>query len=326
MIVVTGAGGFIGSAVVWLLNVRGTKTIIAVDALDTVADYANLNTLDYSRYLSHEEFIAGLERGEFEGEIEGIIHMGACSDTTERDWDYLRKNNTEFTERLARWALDNGKRFVYASSAATYGDGSAGFSDEHRKLHLLKPLNLYGESKHLFDLWAYRKDVLGKIAGLKYFNVYGPNEYHKGGMRSMVHKSFCQIQEIARITLFKSNHPDYSDGGQLRDFIYVKDAVKMTLFVYDNKAVNGIINCGTGVPRSFNDLAHAVFRSMERETCIEYVEMPEALKAQYQSYTRADMGKLRKFGYQEKLYSLEDGITDYVRNYLLTENPYLNLD
>lgn len=325
MIVVTGGGGFIGSAVVWLLNMRGVSNILVVDVETSVDGYHNLRNLNFSEYKNHEVFITGLERGEFNSEMEGIIHMGACSDTTEQDWDYLKMNNFEFTKRLAGWSVKNKKRFVYASSGATYGDGSSGFSDEHEEMKRLKPLNLYGESKHLFDLWAYRRSILGQIAGLKYFNVYGPNEYHKGNMRSMVHKSFCQIKETGKVKLFMSNQVDYGDGEQVRDFIYVKDAAKITLSVFDNEHINGVINCGTGIPRSFNDLARAVFLATEKKEHIEYTEMPENLKGQYQSYTEADIGKLRRFGYQEALYSLEDGVMDYVRNYLLKEDPYLKL-
>jgi ADP-L-glycero-D-manno-heptose 6-epimerase len=323
MIAVTGAGGFIGSVVVWILNERGRTDILAVDVESSPEGYQNLRSLTFQKYEDYHGFIKRLEEGTFNDEIEGIIHMGACSDTTEKDWDYLKDNNYEYTRRLARWSLRKGKRFVYASSAATYGDGSEGFSDDHNGLQRLKPLNLYGESKHLFDLWAYRKDLLDRIAGLKYFNVYGPQEYHKGDMRSMVHKSFHQIRETGRVRLFKSNNPDYDDGEQVRDFIYVKDAVEMTLYIYGNPSTNGIINIGTGIPRSFNDLAQAVFISMGREVSIDYIEMPDHLKPQYQSYTKADISKLRTLGYTLEISSLEEGISDYVRGYLLTENPYL---
>lgn len=325
MIVVTGAGGFIGSAIVWLLNMRGNNDILAVDREPDAEGYTNLRNLTYASYQDSDGFIRGLEKGERDESIEGIIHMGACSDTTEGDWDFLRANNYEYTMRLARWSVKRRRRFVYASSAATYGDGSSGFSDEHGVIARLKPLNLYGESKQLFDLWAYRKDLLGRIAGLKYFNVYGPNEYHKGNMRSMVHKSFCQISETGLVKLFKSNHLDFGDGEQVRDFVYVKDAAAITLFAFDREHINGVINCGTGVPRSFNDLAKAVFQAMDREEHIEYVEMPENLRDQYQSFTKADMGKLEGFGYEEPIYSLEDGVTDYVKNYLLSNDPYLKL-
>ncbi len=326
MIVVTGAGGFIGSVIVSLLNMKGQQDILVVDVEPSCEGYKNLRHVTFNAYESHHRFISLLEEGKFDGEVEGIIHMGACSDTTEQDWDYLKENNYEYTRRLARWSVKKEKRFVYASSGATYGNGSAGFSDEHTGLSQLKPLNLYGESKHLFDIWAYRKNFLDRIAGLKYFNVYGPNEYHKGNMRSMVHKSFCQIQKTGTVKLFKSHHSDYGDGEQVRDFIYVMDAAKITLYVFDHAGMNGIMNCGTGMPRSFNDLAKAVFSATGRKECIEYIEMPPNLKQQYQSYTRAEMQKLRQSGYKEETCSLEQGVRDYVVNYLLEDDPYMKPD
>ncbi len=323
MIVVTGAGGFIGSAVVWSLNKSGESNILAVDIDEHSDRYRNLTNLQYTDYAGRDAFLEGIEKGRFDDSVNGIIHMGACSDTTEKDRDYLMRNNYEYTKRLAIWALEKKKRFIYASSAATYGDGTEGFSDDHSLLHKYKPLNLYGESKHLFDLWALENGFLDKIAGLKYFNVFGPNEYHKGNMRSMVHKSFCQIKETGVVKLFKSNNSDYKDGGQVRDFIYVKDAVTMTLFVYDNVRIQGVINIGTGIARTFNDLVSAVFRAIDKEITIDYIEMPEGLRSHYQSYTRAEMSKLRGFGYQEIISTLEDGINDYVRNYLLASDRCL---
>ncbi len=323
MIVVTGGGGFIGSAIIWKLNEKGFEKILVVDVLKKTNTYKNLVNLQFSDYLDKVSFVEKIEEEAFNEKIDGIIHMGACSDTTERDKDYLMRNNYEYTKRLAVWAMERNKRFVYASSGATYGDGKQGFSDDHTLLNSLKPLNMYGDSKHLFDLWALRNGYLKSIAGLKYFNVFGPNEYHKGNMRSMVHKAFCEITSTGKVKLFKFNSHDYKDGEQVRDFIYVKDAVRMTLFVYDNPDVNGIINIGTGIARSFNDLVSAVFQSMNRELNIEYVEMPDYLKSQYQNFTQADITKIIKFGYKEKISSLEEVISDYVKNYLLEPNPYL---
>ncbi len=323
MIVLTGGGGFIGSAVVWMLNKRGFENILVVDEQKQVDTYKNLANLRYSDYLNKGSFIEKLEESIFDKRIGGIIHLGACSDTTERDEDYLMDNNCEYTKKLALWAVRNKKRFVYASSAATYGMGNNGFSDDQSKLKYLKPLNLYGRSKHCFDLWALENGYLDEIAGLKYFNVFGPNEYHKGNMRSMVLKSFEQIQESGKVKLFKSNNSDYGDGEQARDFIYVKDVVKMTLFIYDNPKANGIINIGTGIARSFNNLAIAVFHSMDKKPGIEYIEMPENLRQQYQSYTQADITKLRTSGYSERINRLEEGIADYVRNYLLKASAHL---
>jgi ADP-L-glycero-D-manno-heptose 6-epimerase len=322
-IVVTGGGGFIGSVVVWFLNRRGFEEILVVDEGKNDNGYKNLKNLKYSDYFSKDRFIEKLEGGILDKSIKGIIHLGACSDTTEGDWNYLKRDNYEYTMRLAMWSIARKKRFVYASSAATYGMGENGFSDDHSKLKSLKPLNLYGKSKQIFDIWALENTYLARIAGLKYFNVFGPNEYHKGDMRSMVIKSFEQIKETGRVKLFKSNHPEYEDGEQLRDFIYVKDAVEMTLFVYDNPGVNGIINIGTGVARSFNDLAVSVFDAMGKEVTIEYIDMPEKLKSQYQNFTEADISKIRDFGYNKKIFSLEEGVDDYVKNYLLTPHPYL---
>jgi len=323
MIVVTGGGGFIGSALIWGLNEKGFNKILAVDLLKKADTYKNLLSPQFSDYLEKDAFIEKIKKGVFNYTIDGIIHMGACSDTTEKDNDYLIRNNYEYTQRLAMWALKNNKRFVYASSGATYGDGKNGFSDENDKLEQLKPLNLYGKSKHLFDLWALRNEYLKSIAGLKYFNVFGPNEYHKGEMRSMVHKAFEQIKDTGKVKLFKSNSPDYKDGEQVRDFVYVKDVVRMTLFIYDNPDVNGIINIGTGIARSFNDLSSAVFHSMKKKENIDYIEMPDYLKSQYQNFTQADISKLKNFGYKKKISSLEEGVSDYVRNYLLTPDPYL---
>jgi len=323
MIVVTGGAGFIGSAIIWALNKKGYDRILVVDVKKDVVESKNLFNLKFSDYLDKDNFIEKVEEGAFNDSIDGMIHMGACSDTTERNKDFLMRNNYEYTKRLALWSVENKKRFVYASSAATYGRGENGFSDDRSLLTKLKPLNLYGFSKHQLDLWAQKNDYLKSIAGLKYFNVFGPNEYHKGEMRSMIHKSFYQIKDTGKIMLFRSDSPDYKDGEQLRDFVYVKDVVLMTLFVYEHPSVNGVINVGTGVSRSFNDLARAVFYSMGKEPNIEYIEMPASLKSQYQNFTEADMTKMRNFGYKEKITSLEEAIDDYVKNYLLKPNPYL---
>jgi len=279
--------------------------------------------LKFAEYHDKDNFVEKIEKGIFNDRIDGIIHMGACTDTTESNKEYLMENNCEYTKRLAVWAVKENKRFVYASSAATYGNGENGFSDDHSQLEKLQPLNLYGLSKHQFDLWAMRNNCLGSIAGLKYFNVFGPNEYHKGEMRSMVHKAFSEISSTGTMKLFKSNCSDYKDGEQMRDFIYVKDVARMTLFVYEHPEVNGIINIGTGKARSFNDLAAAVFDSMDRETNIEYFDIPDDLKSQYQNFTQADMNKFTQLSYKGRASSLEDGISDYLRNYLRKPDPYL---
>ncbi len=316
-IVVTGGAGFIGSNLVAALNDRGRDDILIVDRLGENEKWRNLVGLAYDDYLNATEFLTELLDDAL-GPVEALFHLGACSDTTERDADYLLENNYRYTRILCEWCLRRGVRFIYASSGATYGDGGLGYSDDVALLPSLRPLNMYGYSKHMFDLWALRAGHLDEIVGLKYFNVYGPGEAHKGEMRSVVHKAFGWISERGGMELFKSNHPDYEDGKQLRDFIYVKDAVDVTLWFYDHPEASGLFNCGTGEARTWLDLAHAVFAAMEREPKIEFVEMPDHLKPKYQNYTRADVSKLRAAGYDTPFTSLEDGVKDYVRNYLMT--------
>jgi len=245
-------------------------------------------------------------------EVEAIIHLGACSATTEKDADYLFQNNTRYTETLADWCIHNDIRFVYASSAATYGDGSLGYSDADAVTPTLKPLNMYGYSKHLFDLWALQRGWLNKIVGLKYFNVFGPNEDHKGSMRSVVNIAYQQILKTGEVQLFKSDRPDYKDGEQMRDFVYVKDAVDVTLWFVDHPNANGLFNCGTGKARTWVDLASATFRAMGREPNIRFIDMPDHLKGKYQYFTQADAAKLRAAGYTKPFTTLEDAVKDYV--------------
>lgn len=323
MIIITGAAGFIGSALVWGLNQRGFNEIIIVDDLQQDERWKNLVNLAFDDFIHKDEFIDYLQQGTLDDSIDGIIHMGACSDTTEQDADFLLRNNYEYTKFLALWCIEHEKRFVYASSAATYGDGALGFSDNHDTIPKLRPLNMYGYSKQLFDRWALDNGFLDKIAGLKYFNVFGPNEYHKGEMRSVVHKAFGQIAQTGKVRLFKSYHPEYKDGWQLRDFIYVKDAVDMTLWFYEHNDKNGIFNIGTGKARSFYDLAAAVFSALGKKTNIEYINMPAEIRDKYQYFTQADMKKLHKAGYRKRATSLEDAIGDYVKNYLATKNIFL---
>lgn len=315
MIVVTGGAGFIGSAVVWALNNRGIRDILIVDELKRLTEEKkeNLKFLNYKDLMDKEKFLREIKAADC------IIHMGACSKTTETNEHYLMDTNYEYTKKLAIEAVRNNIRFIYASSAATYGDGSDGFSDSHERLEFIKPLNMYGSSKHLFDLWAKENGYLERITGLKYFNVYGPNEYHKGSMRSFVIKAFNQINRTGKVRLFKSYNSDYADGEQVRDFIYIKDAVDMTLYFLDNKVANGIYNIGTGVPRTWNDLVKAVFNAMDRDVEIEYIDMPLDIKDQYQYYTSADMEKFRNSGFNFSLISLEEGIKDYVQNYLVSD-------
>jgi len=325
MIVVTGGAGFIGSALIWELNQQARDNILVVDELSEDDCWKNLVNLRFADYMDKDEFVLQLEDGDLDSEVDGILHMGACSSTTERDAGYLMFNNYEYTKRLARWSLENDKRFVYASSAATYGDGSLGFEDDHEGLHRLKPLNGYGFSKYLFDLWAWRNKALKSIAGLKYFNVFGPNEYHKEDMRSVVHKAYEQIQLTGKMKLFKSHLPDYQDGWQLRDFIYVKDVVAATLVIYDNHKANGIYNIGTGNARSFYDLTVAVFQALDRKPDIEYIDMPETIRSKYQYFTQAETKKLHRV-YSEPMFSLEEAVADYVKIYLMGPDAYLCAD
>jgi ADP-L-glycero-D-manno-heptose 6-epimerase len=317
MIVVTGGAGFIGSALVWGLNRRGCDDVLVVDRLRDTEKWRNLVGLRFADYLDKAVFIGRLEAGDFDGRIEALCHLGACSSTTERDADYLMDNNTRYTARLAAWHLRQPRgRLIYASSAATYGDGAQGYRDDEGALEALRPLNMYGYSKHLFDQLALRRGWLARMAGLKYFNVFGPNECHKGEMRSVIHKAFTGVASEGRMRLFRSHRPDYGDGEQQRDFIYIKDVVDMTLFFLDHPELNGLFNIGTGIPRSWNDVARALFAAAGRPVNIEYIPMPEALRGKYQYFTCADMTKLRAAGYASPATPLEAAVEDYVRNYL----------
>jgi ADP-L-glycero-D-manno-heptose 6-epimerase len=249
--------------------------------------------------------------------LEMVFHLGAISATTATDGDLVWAVNVELPQMLWRWCAARGVRLVYASSAATYGDGTRGMDDTTPDLAQFRPLNLYGYSKHLFDLYAMREDILGDIVGIKYFNVFGPNEYHKGDMRSLVCKAFDQIQETGKIRLFKSHQPGYSDGGQMRDFVYVKDAVEMTLHLAENEDAGGLYNVGSGVARTWNDLAGALFSALGKEPHIEYIDMPESIRHQYQYHTCADISKLRSTGYAKPTTPLEDAVADYVLHHLL---------
>jgi ADP-L-glycero-D-manno-heptose 6-epimerase len=316
MIIVTGGAGFIGSALIAALNKRQITDILVVDQLGTDRKWKNLRNLSFVDYVEKDDFLEMVVENRLDSATEAVFHLGACSDTTETNASYFIKNNYEYSKLLAQWATADNIRFIYASSAATYGDGSAGFSDDVDKIDKLRPLNMYGYSKHLFDLWARRAGLLKKIVGLKYFNVFGPNEYHKGDMRSFVVKAFGQINTTGRVRLFKSYRPEFKDGEQMRDFIYVKDAVDMTLFFYDNSQLSGLFNIGAGKACTWNDLVKAVFAAMGRKLKIEYIEMPDSIRNQYQYFTQADITKLRKAGYKQETTSLEEAIQDYVQNYL----------
>jgi ADP-L-glycero-D-manno-heptose 6-epimerase len=316
IIVVTGGAGFIGSCLVRYLNDRGRENLVVVDDLQDEETWKNLVGKKFRDIIHKNDLSSWL--GAHGDEVGAIFHLGACSATTETNVNYLLENNYRYTVRLATFAIERGVRFIYASSAATYGDGSAGFRDDHEELERLAPLNPYGWSKQLFDLWAKREGVLDKIVGLKYFNVYGPNEYHKGRMSSAIRRMVPDILARGSVTLFRSNDPDhFADGEQKRDFIYVKDAVRMTAAFLDNDA-SGIFNIGTGRATSWNALTGAIFSSLGREKKIIYADMPSDLAGKYQNFTEADMRKTScALGSEAQITPMKEAVHDYVANYLV---------
>ncbi|MBT3278084.1 MAG: ADP-glyceromanno-heptose 6-epimerase [Phycisphaerales bacterium] len=321
MIAVTGAAGFIGANVVAELNRRGYGDIVAVDFFappgpshDMKNDPAWLDELDVTERVEVAEFPAWLEANS--DRVESIVHMGACSDTTQSDEEFITANNFEYTRTLWNWATANQRPFVYASSAATYGDGDAGYDDQCDP-SVYQPLNLYGWSKHNFDLWALEQTATPpRWAGMKFFNVYGPRESHKGRMASVVFHAFNQIRETGQVRLFESHRDDYSHGGQMRDFVYVEDVVNMTLHMLfhaaSETAPNGVFNAGSGTARPFQALAEATFAAMGLEPNISYFPMPEDLRGKYQYFTEAKMDKIESAGYTIARHSLESGVTEYV--------------
>lgn len=325
MIIVTGGAGFIGSVLVWRLNQLGRDDIIIVDHFVKDMKYKNLIPLKFSDVFNKDEFGMMVNEGFLEkNKFEVLYHLGACSSTTELDTGYLLRNNYEYTKFLCEKSVKNNIRFIYASSAATYGNGSNGYDDNEETLESLRPLNGYGYSKQLFDLWAKKNGYLKEIVGLKYFNVYGPNEYHKEDMRSVVNKAFYQIKETGKARLFKSYSDKYGDGDQKRDFIYVKDAVDMTIHFADNPLFCGIYNVGTGKANTFNSFVKPIFNALGLKENIEYFEMPQILQGKYQDFTQANMKKLFSTGYKKEITKISDAVTDYVSNYLNTDNPYLH--
>jgi len=318
MIIVTGGAGLIGSALVWKLNERGQTDIIIVDDLDHDEKERNVGHLQYERLIGISDFREQLLAGEFDdADITAVLHMGACSDTTETDWTFLEDNNVEYSKDVIRWCFDRDVRCVYASSAAVYGDGAQGFSDSHKIFNELEPLNLYGKSKLDVDIWARDGGYLDRVVGLRYFNIFGPNEWHKEHMRSVICKKFAEVQEEGVIRLFKSDHPDYADGEQERDFLYVKDAVDATLFMLDHVESHGVFNVGSGKVQTWNDVGSALFAALDRDVAIEYVDMPDKLKGKYQYHTLADVAKLRETGFAAASTGLAEAIDDYVRSYLV---------
>ncbi len=322
MIVVTGANGFIGSAMVWELNQAGVKESIVCDIITPQERPGPLGGRDYKKFLHRDELLDFLRSTK--EKVSVIYHMGASSSTTVTDEEFLRVNNTEYTQQLFEWCRDNNAIFIYASSASVYGDGSHGFDDKV-KTTSYTPMHAYGWSKANFDIWAEKqKETLNKWYGLRFFNVYGPNEYHKGSMLSVPYKAQKQIEEKGRVKLFKSYHPEYNDGEQKRDFIYVKDITRWMLELANApKAPSGIYNMGFGRARTWKDLVHSAFHANDREMDIEWIEMPETLKNQYQYLTEADMGKWLKAGLSTPQWSLESGIEDYLRSYLIGGDSYL---
>jgi len=311
MIVVTGAAGFIGSCIVAKLNELGRKDLILVDDLDE-AKKENLRNKKYIRYYDKKDFLDMIVQDKFKERPEAVLHMGACSSTTLQDAQYFKENNLEYTRSLAQWSLKNKFRFIYASSAASYGDGSAGYGDDEATIRRCEPLNLYGQSKQDFDLWVLDNGLENQLVGLRFFNVFGPNEYHKGDMCSVVGKAYQRVAKEGKISLFKSYRKDYKDGEQKRDFIYVKDAVDIVLYFLDHPEINGIFNVGTGKASTWNDLANALFSAVGKQPKIEYIEMPADLEIRYQYFTQANINKLVKSGYTKPFTRLKDAVADYV--------------
>ncbi len=323
MILVTGGSGFIGSALIKGLNQVGKTNIIVVDRLEKDQKWKNLRQLSYAEFIHADDLFKVEYSWAFEN-LETIFHMGACSSTTERDVDFLMKNNVDYSKRIWRASVQAGAMLIYASSAATYGGGKQGYEDSHDKINSLRPLNPYGYSKQVFDQWALTQSKAPDAwYGLKFFNVYGPNEYHKGEMRSLVHKAFEQIHQSGKVKLFKSHREGFKDGEQLRDFIYVQDVVRAMLNLEQKNKAFGLYNMGTSQARSFYDLVDNTFKAMNVQTNIEFIDMPLSIRDQYQYFTEACMKKYQKLCPEHSFLSLEDGVKDYVQNYLMKDCPYL---
>ncbi len=332
MIIITGGAGFIGSCLVSELNSAGRTDILIVDHLGSSDKWKNLVGKGFSDVLGKAAFREQLrsasalpktdgaktDGAKIDGaKIDAIVHLGACSSTTERDADYLLDNNFRYSREVAQWALANGARFIYASSGATYGDGELGYDDDDTATLSNRPLNMYGYSKQLFDEWVLREKLQSSIVGLKFFNVYGPNEYHKGEMASVVYKQFPAARDSKSVKLFRSYAQGIADGEQKRDFIYVKDCTKIIRWFLTNPSKNGIFNVGTGKARSWKDLATSIYQALGKAPLIEYVDMPKELIGKYQYFTEAKMSKLQQSGFTEPFSTLEEGVKDYVTNYLV---------
>ena len=323
MIILTGGAGFIGSALLAKLNSIGINDVFVVDNIARTEKWKNLLGKSFLDYIHKDNLLNRLESGNFTKKPDVIFHLGACSSTTEMDSDYLMENNYQYSKRLAEYSLKNDIRFIYASSAATYGDGKAGFSDDHAEIKKFMPLNPYGYSKQLFDQWALQSGAIANCIGFKFFNVFGPNEYHKEEMKSVVFKATQQAKKTGAISLFKSYNPKYNDGEQVRDFVYVKDVVETLWKAVENPKVNGIFNLGSGKAQTWNELAESVFLALNLEVKINYIPMPEALIKSYQYYTKAQMQKLQETPVYCRSSTLQSSISDYVSNYLKEELVYL---
>lgn len=318
MIVVTGAFGFIGSALISRLNSEGFSNIILVDDFSKTRKQNNLNGKQYHSKKERDIFPEWLE--EHFNEVEFIFHIGARTDTAEFDTAVFDELNLNYTKKLWQLCARHQIPLVYASSAATYGMGEHGYKDSHNVVEQLKPLNPYGVSKNEFDKWALKQsDQPPFWAGMKFFNVYGPNEYHKERMASVIYHAYHQIKKTGKVKLFRSHHNDYDDGEQLRDFVYVKDVTEVLLFMMQQQPASGLYNLGTGKARSFNDLAKSTFTALDKTTNIEYIDTPVDIRDKYQYFTEADMSRLKQSGYHQSFHSLEEGISDYVRNYLAAD-------
>ena len=322
MIVITGGAGMIGSMIAWQLNQDGRDDLVIVDRQRHAEQWQNLCHRRYADYLDKDELLPWLDK--HPDKVDAIIHMGAISATTERDWNRLLEDNIRYSQHLWQWCTRHDVPFLYASSAATYGGGEQGYRDQD--IEGLRPLNAYGYSKHFFDQWALRRSESDKTpplwGGFKFFNVYGPNEYHKEHMASVALHSYNQFRDSGTVKLFRSDRPEVADGMQLRDFVYVKDAAAAVTWFLNSCATSGIFNIGTGQARSFKDLASAVMESAGQTPDITWIDMPDDLKGKYQYYTQADMGKLRAAGYDRPFHTLEQGVRDYVQNYLMQPDPY----
>ncbi|MCB4756855.1 MAG: ADP-glyceromanno-heptose 6-epimerase [Elusimicrobia bacterium] len=321
-IILTGGAGFIGSCFLWRLNAMGIDDVLVVDTARDPSKDPNLKNKKFKEYLSREELLDRIERGQFK-EVDVVVHLGACADTTEMDKNYLAQNNVAYSQRLALWALSHKKRFHYASSAAVYGNGNFGYSDDDAEVDRFFPLNPYGQSKLEFDRWLIQKKLSQQVVGYRYFNVFGPNEYHKGEMRSMVCKAFQQMAATGRVKLFATTRPGHDDGSEERDFVYVKDVLDVMAYFLEQPDRHGIFNVGPGRARSFKDLALAVYKALGKPPQIDWILMPPKLRGQYQYFTQAKIEKLRSAGYSRPFQSLESSVADYVQNHLAKIKPYL---